>query len=539
MVSSKSNASASSAPGARARRAGSWVRRATGLAVVAVLLAAMPLAAHAARKRVVVLGFRGPKAARFEDAVVKVLKKTAHVIPARTYSRMKKRVHGYHPDAEGMSKVARKLHANAIISGRVARHHGRYRLTISIRAGATGEEVGDPIVVTVHGSRIRGAAERKLKRDLRAALRDLPDARAHVAEADRGGDSDAGDTGGAGAAAAGSGDQPDDANGSDQPAGDDQGAAGGGSEQAGGDSDPPQRTAAAEDAGDNDSRPSHKSSGSVSKKATHMSGSEKDDLEARGRALELSAGISFQGRKLSFSYDGALTGAEAPQGYSGGLVPGVYVAGELYPMTLIKGEARKLTHNIGLSFVLDKVLLIKSKLQSDSSVSLPTSQTRYGVGLVYRWNFGSRPTSPTLKLGVGYNKLSFTIDESGAPAGTTVLIPDVAYTYIDPGVVLRYPFSAKLAAIGEARYLLVTATGQIQKMDQYGAGSSSGYDIDLGGEYKLTSRLMVRAGIRLMHVGLSFDGSGALTDRNMDSMQDVSSASDRYMGIYATAGYLF
>lgn len=522
----------------RSRRAGAWLRRAAGLAAIAVFLTAWPLWAHAGKKRVVVLGFRGPKAARFEDSVVKVLKHSAHVIPARTYSRMKKKVHGYHPDAEGMSKVARKLRANGIISGRVSRHHGRYKLTISIRAGATGEEIGDPIVINVHGSRIRGSAERKLKRELRAALRDLPSASARVARADTSSsdEGDAGDDDG-GAAAAGSDEGA--AGGDDQTAGDDQGAgAGGGDDSSSSGQEQPQRTAAAEDAGDNNEG-AQKSAGSVSKKAHHVSGSEKADLDARGRAVDVSAGLSFEGRKLSFSYDGALTGAEAPQGYSGGLVPGVVVLGELYPMTLLKGESRKLTHNIGLSFVLDKVLLIKSKLQSDSSVSLPTSQTRYGIGLVYRWNFGDKPTSPTLKLGVGYNKLSFTIDESSAPAGTTVLIPDVSYSYVDPGVILRYPFSRKLAAIGEARYLLVTKTGQIQNMDQYGGGGKSGYDVDLGGEYKLTGRLLVRAGIRLMHVGLSFDGSGTLTDRNNDSMQDVSSASDRYMGIYATAGWLF
>ena len=253
--------------------------------------------------------------------------------------------------------------------------------------------------------------------------------------------------------------------------------------------------------------------------------------------MDVTAGLSFCQRTLTFTPDPALV--NTPQGYDGTLVPGLYVTGELYPMALVDRKNTGFTRHIGLSLVLDKVLLIKSKPAGMDDVDLPTSQTRWGAGLVYRWNFGSKPTSPTLKFSVRYNKLSFNIDESGAPEGVVIDIPDTAYTYIDPGVGLRFPVTEQIAALGEARFLLVTKAGQIQQMAQYGTTSITGLEADLGGEYKLSSSLLVRAGLRYTKLGLTFDGDGELTDRNSDGTQDVTSASDRYLGIYATAGWLY
>jgi len=268
-----------------------------------------------------------------------------------------------------------------------------------------------------------------------------------------------------------------------------------------------------------------------------MSSEQEADLAARGRAVDVAAGLSFSQRTLSFTHDSALV--NTPQGYDGTLVPGLYVTGELYPMALVNRKSTGFTRNIGLSLVVDKVLLIKSKPAGMDDVDLPTSQMRWGAGVVYRWNFGSKPTSPTLKLSARYNKLTFKIDESGAPEGVVIDIPDTAYSYIDPGAGLRFPITEQIAALGEARFLFVTKAGQIQAMSQYGTTTITGYDVDLGGEYKLTSTLSVRGGLKYTHLGLTFDGTGDLTDRNGDGTQDVTAASDRYLGFYATAGWLY
>jgi hypothetical protein len=217
----------------------------------------------------------------------------------------------------------------------------------------------------------------------------------------------------------------------------------------------------------------------------------------------------------------------------------VYAAAELYPVALVKRDGRSWVRDIGISLFVDKVLLIKSKLQGVDGDALPTAQTRYGAGLVYRWNFGSTPTSPTLEIGARYNKLSFSIDESAADNPEQIEIPDVSYTYIDPGLGFRMPFGDRFTAVAEGRYMFVLDAGQIENADRYGDGSTIAFDVDVAGEVKLTSNLLARVGGRFTQVGLSFDGNGDLTDPSDDGTQDVTSATDRYYGFYATAGVLF
>jgi hypothetical protein len=170
-------------------------------------------------------------------------------------------------------------------------------------------------------------------------------------------------------------------------------------------------------------------------------------------------------------------------------------------------------------------------------VVLPTTQQRFGIGAVYRWNFGRSPTSPTLRLGVGFNKAAFTIEKAAAPAGVTLSIPNVDYTYLSPGLAFRYPFTPKIAAGAEFHYLIVSALGEMQQSDQYGSASIFAFDVDLGVDVRLLPSIVAVAGVRLVRFGMKFDGSGSLTDRNGDSTQDVQSAADQYLGLYAGAAY--
>jgi len=464
---------------------------ALGLALVA-----FAPAAHAQKKkRIAVLEFSGPRASRFQSGVVKVLKRSARVISQKQFTRAARKVKGFKANAEGVSKVARRLDAHGVLTGKVTRRRGKFRLTIRMREGASGEFVGDDIVVTSRAPRLTRAHERKIARELRAILRDLPAPGEEVAEEEP------------------FEEEPVDEVAEEEPA----------------EEEPAEEVAEAGGGGSDDGEDGEDGEEDVSLSAT-----QKADLAARGRAIDLTAGLSVVSRSLSFSFD---PGPTTPQGYDGALVPGVYVDAEIYPMALVNDKATGVTRHIGVSLVFDKVLLIKSK-PVNQDVDLPTSQTRYGAGLVYRWNFGDSPTSPTLKLGVGYNKLSFTIDESAAPEAM-VDLPDVSYSYIDPSVGLRFPVTEKIAATGEARYLVVTAAGPIAEADAYGAGGASGFGFDLGGEYKLGSTLAVRAGFQFMQIGLDFDGSGAMSDRNGDMTQDVQSASDRFLGFHASLGWVY
>jgi hypothetical protein len=483
-------------------------------------------AAEAARKRLVLLDFKGPKAAKIQRGVVKLLKPSATVASSKAFLRAAREVEGYAPDATGVSKVAAKLKVHGVLTGKVQKRGSRYKLTVQLLEGRSGEMVGEGIVVPLKRGRLDSSARRKLARELRAQVAELPEPGAEEL----------------GPVAAAPGQTPP------TPAPAEVVAAKPAEPPAAAARPAPvptrrkparrprgRRVASAEVGGAATSAgpASEGADGAITREARQPTG------DPRERAIDLVAGATFSARQLSFDFADGLAGEDQPQGYDGVLVFGATADAELYPVALASGRTGGFARNVGLTAVIDKVLLIKSKLDSADGKSLPTSQTRWGAGLVYRWNLGSSATAPTLVLGARYNKLSFAIDESEADAPGDITIPDVAYTYVDPGARFRLPLGESFAVRLEGHYLFVLDTGEIQEAERYGDAGVIGFDADVGAELLLTSNVVVRAGARFAQLGLSFDGDGDPTDPNADGTQDVTSATDRYYGFYATAGVLF
>jgi hypothetical protein len=484
------------------------------LVVAALAMTALPAAA-VAKKRVVILDFSGSRASRFESQVKAIVKRRASLISARRYVKTARKIKATQPTKRNIVRVSRELSADAIIIGSVKRRGRRYQVTIRVRAGADGEFV-ETIKVRTRRAKLTGAALRKVRRELAAAIKRLPPLNEPVD--DGGGFDDGDDEIGEDAI----GDDDDDI--IEEDVGDDDRVA----ER--GDDDDGDRVE--EERGDDDG-------------AADLTDERKADLLARGRGLEVLGGLSVMRRNLSFTVSADL-GMESPRGYSGTPVASAYILGELYPLAFnLKNKGYK--RNIGVVGILDRVIKIESKLRyvdammEEQEATLPTEQQRWGIGLIYRHNFGSKPTSPTIKLALRYNRAKFIIDKTAAPAGVDVDIPNMDYAYYDPGLVLRYPVSPKVALQADARFLLVTDTGEMQQVDQYGGATVTGYDIDLGGDYKLDARLFVRVGFRAIGIAYDFKGTGAeTTDRDGDpNDQDVFGALDRYLGGYGTIGYLF
>lgn len=472
--------------------------------------------AASAKKRVVILDFSGPRSSTFEKKVTALVKKRNTLISESRYIKTSKKLKATKPSSRNVSRVARDLGVDAVVIGSVKRRGTRYELKVRIRAGATGEFV-DTITVKTRRPTLSGSALAEVREGLEAAFDQLPS----LDEAEAGDDDDDDDR------VSARGDDDDDDDGEriiEEDPEDDRGGNGG---------------------DDDDDRAGELENESKGDAAIDITDEEKSDLLARGRGMEIMAGLSFMGRKLSFSVDNTL-GELAPRGYSGTPVAGAYIVGELYPMAFNlknKGTSR----NIGVIGVLDKVLKIESKfaytdaMMVDQVVSLPTEQQRWGIGVVYRYNLGKGPTKPTIKAAIRYNRAKFIIDKGAAPADAGKIdIPNMDYTYYDPGVALRYPVSPKLALQADARFLFVTDTGEMQQVDQYGGATVTGFDVDAGLEYKVDPRLFIRAGGRIIGVAYDFKGTGAeTTDRDADAEQDVFGALDRYTGGYVTAGYLF
>jgi hypothetical protein len=202
-------------------------------------------------------------------------------------------------------------------------------------------------------------------------------------------------------------------------------------------------------------------------------------------------------------------------------------------------KSKSFARDIGLTVQADKVLRIESKLESNQNIVLPTDQLRWAVGLVYRLNLGDKPEGITLKASVRYAALSFTIDKSMVPAGVPVGIPNVAYTYIEPGLSVRFPINDKVALGAGGHFYVVQGTGDIQLQDSYGGASVSGFDLGLLASYRLKQQILVQGAFRYARFGHSFDGTGVMTDLNSDGTPDVTAATDAYLGLYATAAYQF
>ena len=251
----------------------------------------------------------------------------------------------------------------------------------------------------------------------------------------------------------------------------------------------------------------------------------------------LAAGVSFTGRRLRFNYSG--DPAAAPPGYRGKTVPGAYLNAEVYPLAFT-GQ-RGIGANLGIGAVFDRVLSLKSAVDDGAggTTTVPTRESRYGARVMYRHNVGDGPTGLSLVASAGYNKMAFVIAKGQAPDGVIVDVPNVVYTYIDPGLGARIPITGRLSALLDARFLAVLDTGEIQKPEQYGTATVTGADLDGALEYGVGDHFLVRAGARVLFMGFAFKGTGALTDRDANTMTDVGGASDRYLGGYVLGGYSF
>lgn len=226
-----------------------------------------------------------------------------------------------------------------------------------------------------------------------------------------------------------------------------------------------------------------------------------------------------------------------PQGYSGAPVPGVRITIDAFPLAFNK-KNRSFTRNLGLTALFDRALKIESQLQTAGmTYTLPTVEQHLAIGVVYR-----HPLSATLTLegSLRYNKRKFVIDKSSAPMDA-VDIPNTDYTYVDPGVGVRYVLSPKAALSGDARFLLITDTGEMQSPDQYGASTVTGVDLSIGFDYQVATKIVLRASAGLATIGYAFKGNGALTNnRDGDATSiDVSGARDTYFGGSAGAAYAF
>lgn len=486
-------------------------------------IALVPSVAEAGRKRVVVFELDGPKAQKFHADLVKLIKKTHTVVPLDKWNSTAEDLDATGTSEKDIKKVAKKLKIDAIVFGKIDKRRDEYLIKLQVRAGATGKLLRNRFDTKSDGPRIDGEASRDLKDELVAAIATMDKAKGRGDEEEEEEDS---------------GDDEEEEVVEKKPV------------KKKGFSRKPKQTVQEQEDEEEEENPLPKKKHTSKKKVVaseeeeeggdeedeenSISDSDEEDdttnpaaLSLGERAVDAFLGLSINRRSMSFKYSSALANKPAP--YNGVPVAGAYIDGTVYPLAI--GHKRKgIAKNFGATLMYDRVLKIESKA---NGVTYPTSQSRYAIGLAFRYPLGAKAV---IGARVRYGKQSFSISEvNGMGPG----IPNTAYTIIDPALTFAYQAAPKIAIDVKLGFMAITDTGQIQKPDQYGAATVSGVEGDLGVSYAFAPKLYARAAFSFETIGYAFKGSGTLADPDGDMTQDVSGARDTYLGGSLAVGVLY
>ena len=539
-----------------------------GLLVLGLVLGTRGTAA--AGRRIVVLEFDGPKAERFRTDVEAAVKKGNTIVSLDKWNAKAEDLGATKVTARNIKKVAAKLEVDGVIVGEVEKRGPRYYLHLKLREGESGQFVAESEVV-VRTPKLGGDGAKVVKDELMPAIRELntnssggDDEEEEDEEPVARKKSKKGKKTGFGRR------DPDDEEEDEE------------AEEEEEEEEPVARKKKArkkakkveeeEEEEEEDEEPVARKKAKKTKKARKPppdeeeeeeeedddeevasadDDEEEDDEEGEVRArrddddgeelppdprfpaLEVAAGLSATMRKLDLG--------STQQGYNGQPVAGAMFTADVYPLAFNK-KNKSITRHIGLTVLFDRVITITSRIKYEDpadpanqlTAELPTTQQRYAVGLVFRYPIGEKAS---VEGSLRYNRMKFVIDKEGAPVMVT--IPNVDYAFVDPGVGFRYVVSPKIVAAGRLAFMLVTGTGELQEPDQYGGTKTLGFDLEGGASYAVTPKILIHADLRMTTLGLSFDGSGTLSNPEGDAMVEVPSGRDTYFGGAVTAGYLF
>jgi hypothetical protein len=253
-------------------------------------------------------------------------------------------------------------------------------------------------------------------------------------------------------------------------------------------------------------------------------------------AVRVDIGGSTTTRSLQFT---SRNFDQKPNGYKNSPVPGVRLAGELYPFAFSnpKGAAA----GFGIAGDFDKTVLLSLSSTAQPGTKFAVNENHWSVGARYRVPFGSTSTAPTLTLGASYGMRSFKVDRTQLQAGNIIDLPDVGYVAFMPGLEFRIPLGGAAAIFFGGRALLVTQAGAIQSNTEYGQAKITGGEGAAGFDILFGGRFALRLAGEFAQLGYAFTGTGMQTNnRDGDpSTKDVGGAADRYIGGAVTLGILY
>jgi len=253
-------------------------------------------------------------------------------------------------------------------------------------------------------------------------------------------------------------------------------------------------------------------------------------------AFRLDVGPSASSRQLKFS---SRAFEEAPKPYQNAPVGGMRVAGELYPLAF--GNPHSFISGFGFAGMYDQTLKLNLQSTAQPGTKFPVTQRHWSVGARFRIAFGSSARAPTVTLGGGYFHRNFRVDRSQLMTGNIIDLPNVLYKGFDPGLEFRIPIIKQVALLFGGQLLLVTDSGQIQQLNQYGRAKITSGQGMAGLDIVIANRIGVRLAGEMAQFGFAFTGNGDQTfNRDNDpATPDVGGAADRYYGGSFTLGVLY
>ena len=157
--------------------------RSSALALLVALMVWAGVARAGERKRIVVLDFEGPKAEKFHDDIVKLIKKSHTVVATDKWNGTAEELDAAKVNKKNVKKIAKKLKIDGIITGKIEKTDDSYVVQLKLRAGKTGAVAGDRIEAKSDSAKL----DSKAKKDVADALLGAIDA----LEANHGDDDDA------------------------------------------------------------------------------------------------------------------------------------------------------------------------------------------------------------------------------------------------------------------------------------------------------------------------------------------------------------
>ena len=226
------------------------------------------------------------------------------------------------------------------------------------------------------------------------------------------------------------------------------------------------------------------------------------------------AGMTFGVRRLTYKQSGP--GGPPPVGTR---APSARFEGEVYPFALANPKSG--AAGFGLAAEYDKTFALSIAVPG-TGLKTPINQAHYSIGLRYQIAVGA---GSSIGLGLDYARRHYIADRKGLMNPQQLDAPDVNYSAIEPGVVLRTPVASSVNLFVDAGVMLILNTGAIQKADSYGPATVFGGELNAGIDIGLTKQIALRLALEYSQINFKFKGTG-----DMAANRGVTAATDRSIG---------